>query len=100
MLAYTAWTRQQLLQVRLAKLVFLCIPEPPPGDDIAIASTMKQTASNALRECILTLFPELQDQQIDKESELAEFLRERATKPIELRISEGARGNIDVSLQR
>lgn len=84
----------------LAKLMFLNIPEPPPGEDSVVASTMKQVASNALRECILTIFPDLGDDQVDKEAELAAFLKERAGQPFELRVSEGARGNIDVSLKR
>ena len=97
-LAYNSWTQKQVFWMRLAKLIYLAIPEPPKGE-LAVQSTMKQAAANAYREVVLALFPELEDQQFDKEGELAAFLKERASKPFELRVSEGPRGNMDISLK-
>jgi hypothetical protein len=101
-LAFNEWTRQQLLWMRLAKLIYLAIPRPKPTsqEDISSCQQAQVTASTAFREYILTLFPELTDAQVDKESELADFLKQFATKPFELRITEDPRGNMDVSLKR
>ena len=101
-LAFEGWTRQQLLWMRLAKLIYLAIPRPTPTsqEDIASCQKAQVDASSAFRECICTLFPHLTDEQVDKESELATFLKEFSRKPFELRVTEDPRGNMDVSLKR
>lgn len=88
--------------MRLAKLIFLAIPRPKPqsAEEITECQQAAVNASNAYREFVMALFPELADAQVDKESELAEFLRQFAGKPLELRVSQGPRGNMDITLKR
>ena len=86
--------------MRLAKLIYLAIPQPPAGSAPEVVMAARTQASNAFREYLCTLFPDLTDQEFDKEGELSEFLKRFASKPFELRITEDRRGNFDVSLQR
>jgi len=83
----------------MAKLIFLAIPGPPPGATPDVAMSVRTKATNAYREFLCTLFPDLTDQEFDKEGELSEFLKRFAGKPFELRVTEDARGNMDLSLK-
>ena len=101
-LAFREWTRQQLLSMRLAKLIFLAIPRPRPQsqEEVAECQQAAHAASTAFREYLCTLFPEMTDQQFEKEGELADFLKDFVGKPFELRVTEDPRGNMDVTLKR
>lgn len=84
----------------MAKLVYLAIPGPPPGASMDEFASHRQTALNAYKDFVNTLFPDITDQQFEKEGELAAFLKQFASKPFELRITEDPRGNMDVALKR
>ena len=84
----------------MARLIYLAIPGPPQGASMDEVANQRTISMNAYKEFVNTLFPDMSDQQFEKEGELASFLKQHASKPFELRITEDPRGSMDVTLKR
>lgn len=58
-----------------------------------------QGNAKAIRELVMAIFPDMQDQQFEKESEMASFMKDFSEKPFRLLVTKDLRGNMGIALE-
>lgn len=96
-LAFSEWQRQQILLLRVFQVLGRLLPVYQ-GEDGGAASAAAN--GKAIRELIQALFPELEDDQGEKEAEMAAFMKEFSNKPLRVHVTEDLRGQQTVTIER